>query len=315
MATLSDTLGAAGLGPDTVAARFDNQLVALSDATPSGPGDAAAVSRVEPAGARVHKRSVAFLFACAARRCGRGPAVVGAALGASLECSSGGGAACGDESGALLSAMQAIAKEDRPIVRLVLPRGEVIAYFEATGSSPEDSATLALLLASTATHFAVHVCELDGDGGSEPKGKRAKASGGSGGGGTRCLALDRGPLVPSTGCLDGDHFSLQCTDVGARFPYLLHHAVPEVGGGAAARFELRVTKEPVLAAAYAERRAWCDALGWGCVAAVNASVCGKHGGMKRLVQMSEANHDQQVRAQRGGNDDHEIDDGDDYDDD
>jgi len=237
-------------------------------------------------GCRVHKRSLVFLFAAAAQRCKVGPLTVGAPLGAclkvSLVCSDDQSSANTPETSAkqcdeLLAAMRALVAEARPIARLKVPRSQAIAHFTACSTSNNTSHTLAWLQACTETHVNCYVCDLSPDG-SE-----------------RFLAIDRGPLVPTTAALEVDHFSLE---VAGPATYKLRHAVPQKSAVAGTpSFALspaaEVPPEPLLEAAYEVREAWNATLGVRSLTDVNAAV-GEGRKLKSLVQVSEALHDHHV---------------------
>jgi len=239
----------------------------------------------------VHKRSLVFLFAAAAQQCKAGPLTVGAPLGASLKVSLGlsdSGLATVPETSAtqcdeLLAAMRALVAEARPIVRVKVPRSEAIAHFTKTSKAStynNASHTLAWLQACTETHVNCHACDLGPDG--------------SG----RFLAIDRGPLVPTTAALEVNHFSLEI--MGPK-TYRLRHAVPQnsaMNATSSSSFALplssaEATPEPLLEAAFEGREAWNTTLGMRSIADVNAAV-GQGRKLKSLVQVSEALHDKHV---------------------
>lgn len=244
-----------------VASRINNEIVRLDET-------AEPVDRLTPEGSRIYKRSLALLLSASGRSTGV-HIEIGAPIGNALLCSLNRtkvGNSIDTTVQTLMHAMEQYIKKKVEIELVDVPRGQVIARLE----QDNDVHTLALVRATAKTHIRCH--KIDD---------------------FLWPAAQLGPVVPNTGMLDANHFSIEATkDADGKaisgHRILLRHAAGLADGG----FALVEGAEPVLLDSYLEREKWSLDCGFSSVAEVNAAICGSES--KRLIQLSEADHDRQI---------------------
>ena len=219
----------------------------------------------DPELARVHKRTIAMLLGAAVQRMKVGPVTMKAVIGASYSFSLPTGTKI--KASDLSKAMAKLIEEKLTFTRELVPRADVVAYFEAQQAEH----TLAYARACMDAHIACFACDLGG------------------GSADRLLALDHGPLAAHAGCISPSHFRID--DLGGS-SFRLQYAVPSATADSAAAFALHPTDEPILLGAYADRQAWSASLGLRSTTEVGQAICDSRS--KQLVQLSEALHDRNI---------------------
>lgn len=260
-------VGSANFNPPidhrTVAARAGNQIVGLGDLYDSNEHlNLVPISRESPEGARIFKRSIAFLLGAACQKCNFSNVKVMESIGSSFHFEIPEIPITAENANMIEEEMRTLAVTGIAITRCSLSRAEATKQF----ARQNESHTTALIQSSSKATFDCYVCQTESH--------------------KSYVALAHGPLVHNTADLDINLFRV---NIGIEsFPHFrLCYAVPTGGG-----FELRDTLEVKLVEAYQHRKVWNSKLDLSSVPKTNRAILNNRS--KSLIQLSEALHDNQV---------------------
>lgn len=257
-----------------VALMVNNVIVPLTDDRSLEMRESSLVSRDSPEGSRVYKRSIALLLAAAAQKNGLRVSI-GESLGASFffnVSDSKNAQSLPTESivKSLRDTMLELIAEKSPISLCKLSRSELVGHLKEY-PSPK---TLELVESTPDTHFLCYTVNL-----------------GVNHGPFVCLA--HGPIVPNASYIEPDHFAVEA--LTSPYPhYRLYHAtrIQHATTPITSSFEIVRTEEPAMLSAYETRKAWGTKISADSVTSINKAI--SESNVKRIVQLSEALHDQQV---------------------